>query len=185
MRRYGLKEKFAIEYEMVNSESGYFELWVSNKAVCCFQKDNTMQQYYWDLSYIVDWLNNNRYNLLKEIEFPLPISARTSIDFLNKSNDFDSDDIDEFTKWFEKRQEWYFRHSWYSNRAGSYLAEVIFRRVNDKIEVEWDNTHLYKEIYFINPKGLYYVDIDLFQQVVDDFILDFTDKKSTSVPEKM
>lgn len=173
MKSFGKREIFAIEYEMLDMENGYFEMWVHNTPICCYFKNSIMYQYKWNLSYIVEWLNKNILNILKENEFPLPVKADTSIDFYNKSGDFDSDDIDEFDKWFEKRQEWYFSHSWYANRAGSYLAEVLFRRVNNTIEIEWDNTDLYDGVYFVNPKGLYYVDVEFFQQTVSDFIMDF------------
>lgn len=178
MKSFGKKEIFAVEYERLDMENGYFEMWVHNTPICCFWKNNTLEQYRWDLSYVVEWLNKNIPNLLKENGFPLPIKADTSIDFYNKSGDYDSDDIDEFDKWFEKRQEWYFCHSWYSNRAGSYLAEVFFRRIGNKIEIEWNNTGLYDGVVFVNPTGLHYVDTDLFQQIISDFILDFSTQKS-------
>lgn len=177
MKSFGKKEIFAVEYEILDMENGYFEMWVHNTPICCYLKNNTMEQYRWNLSYIVEWLNKNIPNLLKENGFPLPIKANTSIDFYIKSGDYDSEDIDEFDRWFEKRQEWYFCHSWYSNRAGSYLAEVFFRRIGNKIEIEWDNTKLYDKVHFMNPKGLYYIDIDLFKQIISDFVLDFNIQK--------
>lgn len=176
MRCFGIKEFFAIEYEMLNMENGYFEMWVDSIPICCFIKDNTEQPYNWDLSFVVEWLSKNIPNVLKEIEFPLPIKATTAIEFYNKSGDYDFDDINEFNEWFDKRQDWYFGHSWYSNRAGSYLAEVFFRRVGDMVEIEWDNTNLYDGVVFVNPKGLHYIKISLFEQVVSDFISDYIDK---------
>ncbi len=173
MKCFGIRKVFAVEYEMIDAISGYFEMWVDNKAVCQYEKNSTEWKYEWNLLYIVEWLSKNLTSILCEVEFPLPVSANSSIDFLNKSNEFDSDDIDEFERWFEKRQDWYFRHSWYSSRGGSYLADVIFRRVADTIEIEWDNLDLYKEITFINPKGLYYINSNLFEQVIHDFIEDF------------
>ena len=49
----------------------------------------------------------------------------------------------------------------------------MFRRVGENIEIEWDNTCLYKGIEFINPKGIYYVNNMVFQQVINDFIKDY------------
>ncbi len=176
MKCFGNKQELAIEYEILDEE-GYFEFWVDNKPLCCFYKDGKKQQYKWQLSHIVDWLIENEQYILDEIEFPLNVNANSSIDFFDKSGEFDSDDIEEFHRWFEKRQDWYFRHSWYSNRAGSFLAEVFFRRLGNKIEIEWDNTGVYDGVYFVNPTGLHYVDIDLFQRVMNDFILDFSAQK--------
>ena len=172
MKCFGNKQELAIEYEIIDEE-GYFEIWVDNKPLCCFCKEGKKQQYKWQLSHIVDWLIKNEQYILDEIEFPLNVDANSSIDFFNKSSEFDSDDVEEFHRWFEKRQDWYFRHSWYSNRAGSFLADIMFRRVGENIEIEWDNTCLYKGIEFINPKGIYYVNNMVFQQVINDFIKDY------------
>lgn len=173
MKCFGIKEVFGIEYELNNFNNGSLEVWVNNKSVCNFLKNGESHKYNWDLVYVIEWLCKNKKNIINEIGFPLPIKADTSIEFYNKSGEFDSDDDDEFYEWFKKRQEWYFRHSWYSNRGGSYLADIFFRRVNDTIEVEWDNSVLYNGINFINPKGIYYVEINLFQQVINEFVEDF------------
>lgn len=172
MKCFGKKQELAIEYEIVDEES-YFEFWVDNKPLCRFCRDENEQQYKWELSHIIDWLVENEQYILEETEFPLQVNANSSLEFFDKSGEFDSDDIEEFDKWFEKRQDWYFRHSWYSNRAGSFLAEVMFRRVGEKIEIQWDNTCLYEGIEFINPKGIYYVDVSIFQQVIHGFIEDY------------
>jgi len=172
MKCFGNKQELAIEYKIIDEE-GYFEFWVDNKPLCCFYKDGKKQQYKWQLSHIVDWLIENEQYILAETEFPLNVNANSSIDFFDKSGEFDSDDIEEFSRWFEKRQDWYFRHSWYSSRAGSFLADVIFRRVGENIEIEWDNTLLYEGIEFINPKGIYYVNKNVFRQVINDFIIDY------------
>ncbi len=150
-----------------------FEFWVGGKPLCCFCVYGKMHQYKWDLSFIVNWLMENRQYIMHEMDFPLDVDAKTSIDFWNKSGEFDSEDIEEFHEWYEKRQDWYFRHSWYSYCAESYLAEIFFRRVEDLIEIEWDNTNLYEDVIFLNPKGIYYVDAFQFKKVIDEFIQEF------------
>ena len=172
MKCFGKRKELAIEYEIIGKE-GYFEFWVDDKPLCCFYKDGKKEQYKWELSYIVNWLIENEQYILNEIEFPLQVDANSSIKFLDKSGEFDSDNMEEFDRWFEKRQDWYFRHSWYSNRAGSFLSDIMFRRVGEKIEIEWDNTVLYKGIEFISPKGIYYIDISIFKQIVNEFIEDY------------
>lgn len=175
MKCFGNKQKLAIEYEIMNKVA-CFEFWVDNKPLCCFFKNGKRQQYKltkWELSQIVEWLIKNERYILNEIEFPLQVNAKTSMEFLDKSGTFDSDDIEEFHNWYTKRQDWYFRHSWYFNRGGSCMADIMFRRDGKKIEIEWNNTYLYEEIKFVNPKGIYYVDITIFQQVINEFIEDY------------
>lgn len=56
---------------------------------------------------------------------------------------------------YEVIQDWIFRHSWFSAREGSYLADIFFRRVKNKIEVSWNmeictsNTGIFKGAYFL------------------------------------
>lgn len=174
MRCFGKRQEFAIEYELHNGYEGYFDLWVDNKSICCFFRNNEKIKYKWDLLSIVEWLKDNITNILEEREFPLPVVATTSLEFYNLSGEFDTDNIALFEEWFFERQKWYFRHSWYVSRAGSYLADVLFWRINEKkIEIAWDNSGLYPEVDFVHPKGTYYVDVDMFQKVVIDFVRDF------------
>lgn len=185
MEWFGDRETFAIAYELKDNPFsefgrndptwGVFQMWVDNKSVCTFSIDGKLREYEWDLNYIVEWLQQNKHNVFNETQFPLPVEGKTSIEFYKKSGEFDSDVDKEFDLWFEKRQDWYFRHSWYSNNGGSILADVFFRKVGDKIEISWDNSELYDEIKFINPKGVYYVSFDFFQEVINNFVDDFRD----------
>ena len=80
----------------------------------------------------------------------------------------DLDDIEQY----EKLQDWMFRHSWFSARAGSFLADVYFRKVKDKIEISWDNRDTFKEegIVYIYSKGKSSVDICQFSETINSFI---------------
>ena len=172
MRLFGFKTQFALEYEKYDDEESYFEMWVKGVPVCCFILRGERWTYRWDLSFVVAWLNENLEYIIQEDSFPFDIPGDTSIELLKESGKFESDDEDEFFEWFSQWQDWYFRHSWYSNRGGSFLAEVLFRRVGDQIEIEWDNTSTYEDVTFVNPKGLYYIDLDVFKQVVEQFLAD-------------
>lgn len=180
MKYFGNKETFAISYELKESPFndsgknepawGEFQMWVNNNSVCTYSMNGIIREYEWDLSLIVEWFCKNKNYILGESPFPLLCEGYNAIELYKNSGDFDSDDDNEFDSWFEKRQDWYFNHSWYSNNGGSYLADVIFRRVNNTIEIAWDNTELYNNIKYTNPKGVCYIPVELFQIVVDGFI---------------
>lgn len=187
MKYFGNKKIFAIAYELKESPFnepgkyeptwGEFQMWVYNNSICTFSMNDKIREYEWDLRFIVDWFCKNKNYILEESPFPLPCEGNNAIELYNNSGDFDSDDDNEFDVWFEKRQDWHFNHSWYSDRGGSYLADVIFRRVNNTIELAWDNTILYSNIKYVNPKGVYYIPVEMFQTVVDDFIKEFMQEK--------
>lgn len=166
----GNKEVFAIEYEVDNDELGKFELWVYSNPVCRIKNGEKGLTYVGNINDIALWLKDNLENITSEDEFPLPVRACSSIDFYKKSGMFDSEDLDVFDRWYTKRQDWYFRHTWYCIRRGSYLAEIYFRCVENKIEIEWDNVNLYEGIHFLFPKGIYYVETLVFLNVVRGFL---------------
>ena len=70
---------------------------------------------------------------------------------------------------FEILQDWMFRHSWFSARAGSYLAEIFFRKKGDNVEISWDNSNTFKDdgVKFVFPVGKYEVGINDFQKVME------------------
>jgi hypothetical protein len=171
MRHYfGNKDTFALEYENAGGGEHFFEIWVDKKAICCFYKNGSLQRFKWNLNSIVEWFEANMSIIMTEEEFPLPVEANSSIEFYNKSSEYDSDEMEEFNRWFDIRQEWCFHHSWFINRDGAFLADVYFRTVKDKIEIEWDNVNEYEGIIFQNPKGIFYVDKQAFCDTINCFI---------------
>lgn len=166
---FGEKEKFAIGYEIEDFKEAKMNVYVNNKPICTFIKNGVIHELKWSLDDIVEWLETNIEYILHEEGFPLPVEGNSAIEIYNKSCGFESDD-EAFDDWHEKRQEWSFRHSWYSSRAGSYLAEIYFRRIGESIEISWDNDCLYDNIEFINPKGMSYVNSNLFEKVIKQFI---------------
>ena len=70
-----------------------------------------------------------------------------------------------------------FKHSWFSARAGSYLADVYFARKGSMIEISWDNTNTFKEdgIKFVFPKGSYEVNKNIFEKVMDEVCSKYMD----------
>ncbi|WNS47093.1 hypothetical protein [Paenibacillus sp. MMS20-IR301] len=175
---------FAIKYDFTKNpfnergllaESwGKFELWVNGKELCKFSRNNQDTTYEWNLIHLVEWLSENLPTILTDEEFPLPVQGKTSIELLASSLEFDSDNDDEFDEWFSTKQDWEFKHSWFSSRGGSYLSEVYFRNFGNKIEISWNNESLYSdEISFPYSTGLEYVPIYVFESVIKDYIHDF------------
>lgn len=99
---------------------------------------------------------------------------------------YQPEDDNEFDVWVEKKQDWEFRHSWYSARSGSFLARVYFRHVSgNQIEISWDNSSIYSKdtVLFDYPKGVTLVEVYEFRNVVHQFLNDFANKLSHQFPE--
>ncbi|MFP4979373.1 hypothetical protein ACE6ED_28580 [Paenibacillus sp. CN-4] len=187
MRTFGDKNAFAIQYEFDNNPFnelsltgetwGMFKLFVRGIDVCRYKRVDSEITYQWNLIHIVEWFSENLKYILSEESFPLPVEGRHSLELLDNCLLFKSDNGDKFNAWFDKKQEWEFKHSWFSNRAGSFLPDVFFRRVNDKIEISWNNESTYSSegISFIHPVGVKYVPFCIFESTIKNFIEDFLD----------
>lgn len=177
MKIYGERESFCIEYSNCdNYEIGesILYVWIKGIEICSYQQNGEIKYYHWNLSNIVKWFKINLNHILNETTFPLPINANTSIEFFKASSNFDSNDDEKFYEWYKNRQDWYFRHAWCASNEGSFLADLFFRRVEDNIELQWDNKSLYDNINFINPVGLAYIDANFFTNVIHNFIGEYT-----------
>lgn len=186
MGLFGDKKDFALEYNFYNKFASInssldiiveFDLYVQNKSVCEFIREGTgVYKFIWDIRDLVEWLEENLGCILTEEGFPLETTAKTGIDFANIKCPFDPfDEEDEFNFWQDEKDRWLFSHGWFSTRGGGFLADVYFRKVNEKIEISWDSLKNFDEyeIEFSNPKGLYYVNAKVFENVVTEFINKF------------
>jgi hypothetical protein len=181
MKIFGDKMIFAIEYDLdcpdkYDIEEAELKVYINSKSVCTFKRTGTIYEFKWDIKDIAEWLEVNLGRILEEEEdFPLPVEGKTAVELYQNSCDFESDDEAKFDDWYDKRHEWIYDHSWLSSRAGGYLANLNFRKVAGTIEISWNNLKLYSEegIEFLNPVGVFYVEIDYLKRVIHSFVETF------------
>ncbi|EGO64340.1 hypothetical protein ALO_08450 [Acetonema longum DSM 6540] len=181
MNMFGNMKKFAIEYqflpspyeeeEVLQNSWGIFRLWVAGYDICEYTINDDKKPYEWNLIHIVEWLCNNLEFILGYDPFPLPVQGDNILELIQESDKFESEEDDELYLWYQAKNSWLFRHSWFSSRAGSMLASVYFRRNRNYIEVAWNNNFFEdKQIFFTNPKGSYAVPKADFKKTIFDFL---------------
>ncbi|WP_239634086.1 hypothetical protein [Paenibacillus sp. H1-7] len=138
-------------------------------------RERSVITYQWNLIYIVEWFSENLIYILGDDPFPLPVEGQHSLELLDNSFISELDNDSDFDEWFDIKQNWEFKHSWFLNRAGSFLPVVLFRRVNDEIEIAWSNGSTYSShgVSFINPTGVKYISFRKFELIITNFIKDF------------
>ena len=194
MSLFGQTHNFAIEYEFevnpfgekgLNGASwGRFSFWAEGADICKLNRGSQLETYRWNLLGIFEWLCENLTHILEVEQFPVPAVGSSTVELIADSYNRQPRGDDELDDWADKKEDWEFRHSWYSARAGSFLARVYFRRVDNQIEVSWDNSSTYADnnISFDFPKGICLIDVKEFREVVCDFLNDFAEKLSERVP---
>lgn len=161
----GSRDSFEIALE--KDEAAYqLAMYVQGNDILQIEKDGVRYPYRWGTCQdIIEWFQENRNYIFSDDEFPLSVSAESSAEKCEKCYCLDFDEMERY----EVLQDWTFRHSWFSARAGSYLADVFFVKNGDMIEISWDNINTFQEdgIRFVFPKGKYEVDMGTFEKIIE------------------
>lgn len=172
METYGEKDIFAVEYEFTSSLSGktngYVNLWINGINIC---KYNRNQQYEGDLYDLTDWFCGKIEYILGHDMFPLPVTGNSALELIENANKFESDSTLEVDLWYAAKSRWVFNHCWFVARGGAVLPCVYFRRVENFIEISWDNEFWErKNIVFSSQKDVCMVEFDIFAGVIKKFL---------------
>jgi hypothetical protein len=181
INNFGNNKSFAIEYELISNPNhengilkeswGKFSVLIENKDICEYKIEDKIYKYEWNLINVVEWLCVYLEFIIGYDPFPLPIKADDVLSLIQVCDEFESSEDDEMYLWYQAKSLWLFRHSWFNNRDGSILSNVYFRRVQDEIEIAWDNSFFEEEgVSFIYPKGVYKVNKDEFKDIVFKFL---------------
>ena len=162
----GSKATFGIDLEK-DAFAYQLSVYVHGNDILQFEKEGIIYTYRWkECQDIIEWIQKNMKHILRDDKFPLSISAGSAAENCKLSYDLNINDIQQY----EILQDWMFRHSWFSARAGSYLADIYFVKKGNMIELSWDNTSTFQKdvIRFIFPKGNYKVDIKTFEKTMKE-----------------
>lgn len=134
------------------------------------------QKYYWNIDEIITWLQESKSELHSVDPYPVNVVGDSAAELYANSFNFVGNEEEEFN-WYTQVQNWLFRHSWVNASAGSYLATVFFRRVDENMEISWDNSN-HPYVAFVNQKGKYFVDLMEFDKTVDFLCCRYYELKS-------
>jgi hypothetical protein len=201
---FGTTDTFAIEYNIINhpygdehglllDSWGEMRLWVEGIDLLetyevMYNGQKKLILYQWNLNMIIEWLAANLHTIITPVDFPNNIDANNAMDYLNQNRILTPDiEKDEFWEWHENSFEWLDTH-WFRGAAdGSNLPHLFFRRVNNNIEICWNNEGLFddRDIYFCSQQGCKLVDMNVFYKVVKDFINNFIARFKDKYPVEM
>lgn len=105
--------------------------------------------------------------------FPYCVSGDTAAEMDRAAREFSSEDMDVFDAYYDKLDEWSYAHSWLHASNGCFVPDIMFRKINDEIEISWDNENLYDDVYYISLKGSVRVPCEQYRAVVQKAICDY------------
>lgn len=216
MRQFGNKNEFGIDYqnyiEMYPNDpdvlahperyelGGSIYFWVKGKNLLAFKGFGPDATYSADLNVLIEFICTKFYFFVNDDPFPIDAESTNAASLMEETNIIKGDDSDR-SKWFEidweavnmevreRRDQWNDNHGMLTNRDGTFLPNLYIRKVNNTIEISWDNKYPHRntqsEVYFEYTKGVEYIDINLFKDTVISFCLDFIERFQDKYPEQM
>ena len=191
MYSFGSRNEIQIQYNFLEEGDpnkstfedtwGEFRIYVSDRNLCEFNVNSIIYNYQNHLFWITEWLCKNLTYIVGYDPFPVPVSGNSAIELLKNTDilkiNLEIKDECEMLLVDQARFEWSSRHSWFTSRGGSILPWLFFRRIDESIEISWDNTFWMDDgINYINLIGCHLIRIGTFKNVMLDFLKDYLNR---------
>ena len=166
----GINAKFALAYTFFDdSHETELSMVIDGKNILAFERDGALLTTRWNLDELALWLRNF---LDRMYEDPYPVETEGEFAAIKDLNarEFDSDDDEEFDAYYDKLDEWNFRHRWHPASSGAILADVYFQLVGDNVEVSWNNEDAEDGVQFQSLLGGSKIPKELFVSSVEAFL---------------
>lgn len=173
----------------ISYEDWILKVYVDDRNICEFTVDGRIEEDTGNLIFLSDWFKNNlKFILNKNDEFPLAVDGNSGIEIRKKAYAIGIKENKEI-EWFEAVYEWSERHLWTFSGLEMIYPDVMFRRIENKIEISWDSRNKYKDnknykIEFTNLKGRFFVNMEKFEKEVL-FFIDRVERITEIISKKM
>lgn len=177
----GDKSVFAIGYHFFPVEGDADSCWPMNRCtgirlfisgadVMGFTRNGRHVQPAWDFDELVEWLDDFARNSREE-PFPYPdVPGNSLADLDYNARDFDSNDDEEFDRYYATLNDWIWSHSWLHARSGAIIPDILFRVLGSDVELSWDNREAEEGVRFDSERGSALVPLATFRDVVSRFV---------------
>ena len=129
----------------ISYEDWILKVYVDDRNICEFTVDGRIEEDTGNLIFLSDWFKNNlKFILNKNDEFPLAVDGNSGIEIRKKAYAIGIKENKEI-EWFEAVYEWSERHLWTFSGLEMIYPDVMFRRIENKIEISWDSRNKYKD----------------------------------------
>ena len=216
MNIFGDKKEFAITYNSYLEQyaddpdvignpdeylcGGNIGFWVKGKNLFAFKGWGPNATYgYYNLYAFVDFLTDYLEYHIQEVPFPIETKSTNAQDMIEETALVKSDvknqlQAYESLDWstinrdlIKKIDDWICSRTFLGNRGGTFLPDIMVRKVKNKIEISWNNRHPHDDgenkFYFLHSKGVEYVDAKLYKDVVVQFCLAYIEIIQKIEPE--
>ena len=167
--------KFEIKYRFIeNSHETEISMYIDGINILEFERDGKLLTTRWNLDELAMWLRSFVENACID-PYPVDVEGEYAAIKDIKAREFDTDDDDEFDKYYDKLDEWNMRHRWHPASNGAILADVYFQLTGNEIEISWNNQDAEDGVKFKNVLGGAKVPKEVFIEEINKFLKDYAD----------
>ena len=165
----GNEDVFAIGYSFFDEfHTTELSMFINGKNILGFTND-MHRTTRWNLDELAEYLREFL-DTMADDPFPVDAEGHYAAEKDAAAREFDSDDYEVFDQYYDRLDEWGWRHTWHHASAGAILEDVYFQQVGDTVEISWNNEDCEDDIVFDCKLGGASVPKDIFIQVVNDFL---------------
>ena len=173
----GNKNKIGFSLKKVSDEEHICQLkvYILGKNVCEWTDLETRQKHtvQWNLDELIDYLYHTIDFIYADDAFPVETVGNCAAEMDENARCFDSDNDDEMLNYYEKLNDWTYRHSWNHARSGAIVPDMMFRKVGDEIEISWWSDQENEGRKFTYDYGYYRLPSSEYQSLISELFCQY------------
>ena len=172
---YGNKSIFAVESEYFDEfHTTEIKMFIHDINILAFTRDGEHLTTRWELDELAEWLRGFVDNM-REDPYPVEVEGAYAALMDINSRNFDSEDDEVFDEYYDKLDDWVWRHTWHHASSGAILSDIYFRLIGEQVEISWNNQNHEEGVQFDAVLGCDYVPREIFVEVINHFLRDYAD----------
>ena len=170
MTNAGKESGFSIKYHFFEKDHvTEIAMLVNDDNILSFERKGKQLTTRWNLDDLTCWLRNFL-DRMKDDPYPVDVAgAYAAIKDIN-AREFDSEDENEFDAYYNKLDEWNYKHRWHTASAGGIMADLYFQLVGNYVEISWNNQDPEKGVAFKYILGGIRIPKEVFVSEVNSFL---------------
>ena len=177
-------DKFGFILDKKNDNNLEIKMIIDGVNIMEYNYNGEIRTTTWGSFNFINYFIDNLHHIMVDDPYPFESNQRNGIHMTRCSGiaiDWkkielgDEKELLKLEECSELLDSWVQKHNWFYYRDAAFIPDVTFRRVNDSIEISWDNNELFdeEEVCYVNKEGCVFVDIDLFESTIKQLILEY------------
>lgn len=166
------KLKFKVTLLYKEDNTSRLEMFINGVNILEWKAEGEIRTTQWDLDDIIEYLVVDTIEFANtEDDFPYKdIKADNLIDLEDRCYSKEFDDEDEEMDFVGEVHDYFYNHSLGHANGGAVIASLMFRHIDNYMEIAWDNTNRsdYNINHFTYERGFVFIDINEYKEAIWD-----------------